>query len=68
MEPTKTKMHDPEMLAELRRLDLDTTVTTAEIRGEARLVEEALPQPRPRDRPAAAKREESNTAIAARGL
>lgn len=33
MEPTKTKMHDPEMLAELRRLYLDTTMTTAEIRA-----------------------------------
>lgn len=33
MEPTKTKMNDPEMLAELRRLYLDTTMTTAEIRA-----------------------------------
>ncbi len=37
MEPTKTKMHDPEMLAELRRLYLDTTVTTAEIRSRLSL-------------------------------
>jgi DNA-binding transcriptional regulator LsrR (DeoR family) len=33
MGPTKTKMHDPEMLAELQRLYLDTTITTAEIRA-----------------------------------